>query len=202
MPDIGSVTHLLMQLHSPDPATRDRAISELVSRFTPELLDLIAGRMNQRLQARVAPEDILQEVLLSFCNRQRRGEYDLANRDQFLDLIVTISLHKVCSAARREQRQRRDVRREQSLASLSPTDQSSPDFADPRTTPPDVVAEIAEEIERLLAGLPTECREVALLRLEGYTTEEIARKVDRTPRTVERRLERVRELWGEGMSEG
>ena len=195
MPDPGSVTGLLMQLHSTDPAVRNRAITELVSRYTPDLLGLITARMNQRLQQRVAPEDILQEVFFSFCNRQQRGEYDLVNRDQFLDLVVTISLNKVCSAARWAQRQRRDVRRDQSLDSPGPADRSPPDPADPRVTPPDVVAEIAEEIERLLAGLPPECREVALLRLEGDTTEEIARKVDRTPRTVERRMERIRDLW-------
>lgn len=196
MTDPGSVTRLLIDLANADPAARDRAIAELVSRYTPELLGLIAARMNQRLQQRVAPEDILQDVLLSFCNRQRRGDYTLANRDEFLDLIVTISLNKVCSAARREQRLRRDARREQSFDAPTHAGLSPIDPADPRVAQPDVVAEVAEEIERLLAGLPPECREVALLRLEGYTTAEIARKLDRTPRTVERRLGRVRELWG------
>jgi len=197
VPDPGSVTRLLIDLHAADPADREGAIAELVSRYTPELLGLIAARMNQRLQQRVAPEDILQDVLISFCNRQQRGDYTLANRDQFLDLIVTISLNKVCSAARWEQRQRRDVRREHSLDTPAPSGRSPLDPADPRVAEPDVVAEITEEIERLLAGLPPECREVALLRLEGYTTAEIARKIDRTTRTVERRLERVRVLWGE-----
>jgi len=195
MPDPGSVTRLLIDLHAGDPAVREGAIAELVSRYTPELLGLIAARMNQRLQQRVAPEDILQDVLVSFCNRQQRGDYTLANRDQFLDLIVTISLNKVCSAARWEQRLRRDVRREQSFDAPVTAGRSQIDPADPRAAQPDAVAEITEEIERLLASLPPECREVALLRLEGYTTVEIARKLDRTPRTVERRLERVRTLW-------
>lgn len=199
MPDPGSVTGLLIQLHSDDPAVRERAIAELVSRYTPELLGLITARMNDQLQQRVAPEDILQEVLFSFCARQQRGEYDLTNRDQFLDLVVTISLNKVCSAARREQRHRRDIRRDQSLDAPGPTDRSLLDLPDRGATPPDVVAEVAEEIERLLASLPPECREVALLRVEGYTTEEMAQKIDRTPRTVERRMERVRALWGEEM---
>ena len=116
MPETGSVTALLFQLHAADPAVRNRAIAELMSRYTPDLLALIAARMHQRVRQRVAPEDVLQDVFVSFCNRQQRGAYDLANRDQFLDLVVAMALNKVCSAGRREQRQKRDVRREQPLA--------------------------------------------------------------------------------------
>ena len=193
MTDPGSVTRLLVDLAAADPAAREGAIAELVSRYTPELLGLIAARMTQRLQQRVAPEDILQDVLVSFCKRLERGGYEFANRDQFLGLVVRMSLNQVCSAARWAERQRRDVRREQSLA--GPADRPSLDAPDPAVPPPDVVAEIAEEVERLLALLPPECRQVAQLRFEGYTTEEIAKKIYRTPRTVERRLERIRTLW-------
>jgi RNA polymerase sigma-70 factor, ECF subfamily len=200
VPEAGSITSLLIRLHSEDAGERSRAASELVFRYTPELLALITGRMQQRLQQRLAPEDILQEVFLSFCARQQRGEFDLANRDQFLSLIVTIALNKICSAARRELRQRRDVRRERPLESGS-DERPGIDPEDYRAAP-DVATEIAEEVESLVGRLPPECREVVLLRLEGQTVEEIARKIDRTPRTVERRLERVRGMWDNEMSEG
>ena len=200
MPDDGSVTTLLIQLHDPDPAVRVRAISALVSRYTPELLALITARLHHRLQHRVAPEDILQDVLFSFCKRQQRSGYALANRDQFLNLVVTIALNKICSAGRRELRQRRDLRREQPVG-RGPGEGTPLDPTDPHATP-DVAVEIAEQIELLMRRLPPECREVVLLRLEGQTVEEIARRIDRTPRTVERRLERVRELWRKEMPEG
>jgi len=195
MTDPGSVTRLLIELHSAEASVRDIAMSELVSRYATELLGLIAARMTQRLQQRVAPEDILQDVLMSFCKRLERGGYEFANRDQFLGLVVRMSLNQVCSAARWSERRRRDVRREQSLN--GPADQPCLDAPDPAVPPPDVVAEIAEEVQRLLALLPPECRQVAQLRFEGNTTEEIAKKIDRTPRTVERRLERIRTLWEE-----
>lgn len=201
MSDEGSVSCLLMQLRAENPETRNRAASELIHRYTSELLTLITGRMRQRLQRRVAPEDILQDVLFSFCKRLGEGEYDLKNRNQFLKLIVTISLNKVCSASRRELRQRRDVRREQSLDSLDEASRVPFELADRGALAPEVVAEITEETEALLARLPQECREVLLLKVEGYATEEIAHKIDRSTRTVERRLERVRELWGEGKFE-
>ncbi|OWK45551.1 hypothetical protein FRUB_01882 [Fimbriiglobus ruber] len=195
MPDKGSVTDLLLLLRDTDPKVRNRAASELIQRYTTELLALIDGRMQQRLQQRIAPEDILQDVLLSFCKRLEAGGFDLNNRDQFLNLVVTIAVRKVCSTARREQRQRRDIRRELSLDSPGVDGGLAIDPIDPYTSPPDVITKIPEEIERLLAMLPMECREVASLRLEGYTTEEIARKINRTPRTVERRMKLIRKLW-------
>jgi len=189
----GSVTRLLIELHSDDTAVRDQAMSDLVTRYAAELLALIAARMTQRLQQRVAPEDILQDVLISFCNRLKREGSEFVNRDQFLGLVMRMALNQVCSAARREERQRRDIRREQPMS--GPADHPPIDAPDPTVTPPDVVAEVTEEVERLLSLLPPECRQVAQLRFEGDTVEEIAVKIDRTTRTVERRLELIRTLW-------
>jgi DNA-directed RNA polymerase specialized sigma24 family protein len=38
-------------------------------------------------------------------------------------------------------------------------------------------------------------RHIALLKLEGYTNQEIAVKLDCVERTVERKLERIRRKW-------
>jgi DNA-directed RNA polymerase specialized sigma24 family protein len=39
-------------------------------------------------------------------------------------------------------------------------------------------------------------RQIALWKLEGYTNQEIAGKLECTLRTVERKLERIRAYWG------
>jgi DNA-directed RNA polymerase specialized sigma24 family protein len=55
---------------------------------------------------------------------------------------------------------------------------------------------VAEEFERLLAELgDEELRQIALAKMEGYTNQEIAGRMDLTLRTVERRLNLVRRLW-------
>ncbi|AWM40143.1 ECF sigma factor [Gemmata obscuriglobus] len=194
MQNDGSVTDLLLQLRSEAPAVRDRAAGELLQRYTPELLALIAGRTQPRPRQRADTED----VLLSFYNRLRRGTFDLANRDQFLHLVVSVALNTVRAAEGRE-RQRRDVRRGQPLDAPEEggrgVDRPAPDVT------AEVVTEVAEEIERRLTGLLPECREVLVLRLDGRTTEDIARTIDRTPRTVERRMELVRTLWRDDILE-
>ena len=195
MPEPGSVTALLMCLQSDDAVAREAAVAALVGRYAEDLLALITARLQHRLRSRVAPEDILQDVLHSFCKRRDGGGYDLADRNQFLSLIVTIAVHKTASAARRELRQCRDVRRERRLEGEGPDDAGPIDALADGGDAPDMAMELSDEIENLLKGLPPECRDVALLRIEGRTVDEIAKLIDRTPRTVERRLEHIRELW-------
>ena len=55
---------------------------------------------------------------------------------------------------------------------------------------------VAEECGRLLERLDNpELRSVALRKVEGYTTEEIAAQLGCGLRTVERRLRLIRSIW-------
>jgi RNA polymerase sigma factor (sigma-70 family) len=65
-----------------------------------------------------------------------------------------------------------------------------------REPTPEEAAAMADECRRLLdlLGEP-ELRQIALWKVEGYTNEEIAARLDCVPRTVERRVRRIRLLW-------
>jgi DNA-directed RNA polymerase specialized sigma24 family protein len=53
-----------------------------------------------------------------------------------------------------------------------------------------------EALERRLAALDSpELRQIALWRLEGFTNREIADRLQRTERSVERRVKRIRSKW-------
>jgi DNA-directed RNA polymerase specialized sigma24 family protein len=69
-----------------------------------------------------------------------------------------------------------------------------------REPDPALAAEVADSCRRLLERLPTaELRQVAVWKLEGYTSEEIAPRLKggegRSLATVERKLERIRLIW-------
>jgi DNA-directed RNA polymerase specialized sigma24 family protein len=56
---------------------------------------------------------------------------------------------------------------------------------------------VAEECRRLLDRLgDAELLAIALWKMEGYGNEEIAARLGCVPRTVGRRLEVIRTLWG------
>ena len=63
---------------------------------------------------------------------------------------------------------------------------------------PELAAQAADEVQRLLGMLPKEeVRSVALLKLEGCTNAEIADRLGCAEVTVERRLSLIRSLWKE-----
>ena len=61
---------------------------------------------------------------------------------------------------------------------------------------PAEAALLNEALERRLEALADpELRQIAMLRLEGYTNREIADRFDCTERSIERRMERIRSEW-------
>ena len=60
---------------------------------------------------------------------------------------------------------------------------------------PEVLAQIGEEHERLMARLDEGLREIAVWKMESLNNEEIAAQLGITSRSVRRKLERIRELW-------
>jgi RNA polymerase sigma factor (sigma-70 family) len=196
VPD-GSVTRLIQLLRSDDPAERDMAARLIWLRYFRDLLNLARNNLDRRIRRREDEEDVLQSMYKSFCLRQQRGEFDLAGRDALWKLLVTITLRKARTAAKRQGRDMRDIAREQTL----PIDEAQSahwvlEQMDAAGPSPAEAAVLNEALERRLAALDDpELRKIALWRLEGYTNREIADRLDCTERSVERRLERIRSKW-------
>jgi len=137
----------------------------------------------------------------SFCLRQRRGDFDLSNRDQLWKLLVQITLRKARNTANRHLLAKRDVRRDAS-GNAAPPD----GFDDPATLlnqldmdepTPAEAALLNEALEQRFKALREPAlRLIAQKKLEGYTNEEIAQELQCTVRTVERKLAWIRTYWG------
>ncbi len=194
----GSVTAMIQGLRSENPAVREAAARQIWERYFRDLLTLARNNLDKRIRVRTNEEDVAQSMFKSFCVRQQRGEFDLAGRDELWKLLVTITLRKARNAAKAARREKRDVRRERSLAGSDDTDSplwelEQMEAADP--SPAEAVV-LNEALERRLKSLADpELQEIALARLEGYTNAEIAVRLDCTERSVERRLARIRSLW-------
>ncbi len=195
-----SVTRLIKLLRAEDKSVRDMAASLIWQRYFRDLLELARKNLDKRVRIRTDEEDVVLSMFQSFCARQGRGEFDLADRDELWRLLVTITLRKARNAARDHHRDRRNIAREQTLDVAADDDQSCPDWAleqmDTSTPSPSEAAVLNEALERRLESLvDSELRQIALWRLEGYTNREIADQLDCTERSVERKLERIRKKW-------
>jgi RNA polymerase sigma factor (sigma-70 family) len=195
----GSVTRLIIDLRSDDPWVREVAARMVWGRYFQELLSLARNNLSARLRSREDEEDVLQSMYKSFCLRQRRGDFDLANRDQLWNLLVQITLRKARNTATRHLQGKRDVRREVGRAAgRSDLDEKATilDQIDSDGPTPAEAALMNEALERRFQALKDpDLRRIALWKLEGYTNPEIAAQLQCTVRTVERKLERIRAYW-------
>jgi RNA polymerase sigma factor (sigma-70 family) len=194
----GSVTRLIHDLRSDDSAVRDVAARLIWQRYFHSLLELARSNLDRRVRRRTDEEDVAQSMYKSFCLRQQRGEFDLSGRDELWKLLVTITLRKARNVGGAQRRRKRDVAREQPLATENTRNSSqwmleAMDAAVP--TPAEAMV-LNESLERRLDALgDSELRQISLWRLEGYTNREIADRLNCTERSIERKLSRIRTVW-------
>jgi RNA polymerase sigma factor (sigma-70 family) len=107
----------------------------------------------------------------------------LAGRDDLWRLLATRTISRAIDLIRRRHPdQFADEAAVEQLLSREPT--------------PEDAAEMADECRRLLDLLDEpELRQIALWKVEGYTNEEIAAQLDCVPRTIERKVGRIRLQW-------
>jgi len=197
MNEMRSVTRLIDRIRNGSRGEMEEAAAGIWKRYFPELLR-VATRVldNPRLQPRVDAEDVVVVACRVFFDRQQRGDFDLANRDDLWALLVAITKNKARKAIDHETAGIRDVYREQPVPDAADEDECpgwltrKPDDSEP---PPDEAKALKEQCERLLRTLPKAQRAVAELKLEGHTNKEIAEKLGCVTRTVERHMERIRE---------
>lgn len=200
MNDPNTITQLLGKLRSNDLQDRNDAATAIWKAYCGTLLSLACENLDRRLRRRIETDDIVQNTFKSFFLRQQQGQFDLADREDLLRLLMQMTLNKTRSAATREGRHRRNFRREQSVTGGDGDSESDTDWLFDRAKQgaptPDEAMALAEEAERRLEQLPADLRQIALHKLEGYTNDEIARRQDCSKRRVERKLSVIRELWG------
>jgi RNA polymerase sigma-70 factor (ECF subfamily) len=168
------------------------AAEELFERYAARLVGLARSRLSEKLARRLDAEDVVQSAFRSFFDGLRQGQYELPHRGDLWRLLVSITLHKLYRQARRHGAEKRDMSREVSLGDHPEGWPVAVQQLAAEPAPGEVVA-LAEEVERLLGRLDERHRQVAELRLAGYTQDEIAATVQRSQRTIRRWLEEIKE---------
>jgi DNA-directed RNA polymerase specialized sigma24 family protein len=190
----GSVSRWIGPLKAGDP----RAAQQLWERYFQRLVGVARKRLQVRRPRSADEEDVALSAFDNLCRGARQGRFpQLEDRDDLWRLLVLLTVRKASHVIRDEGRQKRGAR----PVALPDTPTSDADETDwqqllSREPTPEFAAQVAEQCQRLLDLLEArDLRSVALLKMEGYTTEEIAQKLDCTPRTIFRKLGIIRGLW-------
>jgi RNA polymerase sigma factor (sigma-70 family) len=164
---------------------RTSAIHSLFEVYFQRLVQLARARLQGMPGLAAYDEDVALRSFESMCRRlgDTTRPLELASRDDFWRLLATRTVSRAIDLLRRQ-------RPNESLGEHDLEQLLS------REPAPEDAVELADECRRLLEQLDEpELRLIALLKVEGYTNDEIARMIDCVPRTVERKLNRIRLLW-------
>jgi RNA polymerase sigma-70 factor (ECF subfamily) len=199
MDRLHSITLMIDMLRDGSDDQQQQAAGRIWQEYFPRLLALARSRLDPSVRQRVDEEDVVQSMYKSFCIRHQRGDFEFDGRDDLWRLLVQITVQKARNAAKRQQRQRRDVRKEQAFETGdSPSMAQGPAayLASVEPTPDDAVM-LNEQVQGRLEQLPEDQRQIALWKLQGYTNEDIsgADKMNCSIRTVERKLNLIRKTW-------
>lgn len=177
-----SLTELVRRHRQGDP----EAARELFTYYAQRLSRLAEQHLSRKLAGRVDGDDVVQSVFRTFFLRTARGEFQIDSRAQLWQLLVKITITKARAQGRRHTADLRDVGAEQAGADEDWL------LAAAREPGPEEAVMLLEQIEFLLAGLPPLYRQVLEMRLQGYSTSEIAAQLGVARGTVHRAIRLLR----------
>jgi DNA-directed RNA polymerase specialized sigma24 family protein len=190
-----SVTRWIESLKAGD----GEAAQRLWRRYFESLVRLARERLRGAPRRVADEEDAALNAFDSFCRGAARGRYPkLDDRDDLWRLLVVITERKALDQVQHERRQKRGGGRIFGTLDGADADGEGRRLdgpADPSPSP-EFAAMLADDCRQLLARLrDNTLREVANLRLEGFTNEEIATKLGCSLRSVARKVELIRRTW-------
>jgi DNA-directed RNA polymerase specialized sigma24 family protein len=196
----GSVTHWIADLKD----GQSGAVQPLWERYFSRMVELARARLrsSRPKDAGSDEEDAALSAFDSACAGLARGQFpQLADRDDLWRLLVVITTRKVQAQARRQLRQKRGGGQVRTASDLAGCGREADDDDDllaravGSEPTPEFAAMVAEEYRRSLERLGDDVlRKVAILRMEGHTSDEIAARLGCARRTVARQLSLIRRI--------
>lgn len=199
MPVDDAITQWIDELKEGD----SDAAEKLWQRYFQQLVQLARRRLEGADHAAADEEDVALSAFKSFCLGAREGRFpELNDRKSLWSLLVAIAAHKSTDLIRRENRQKRGgtgtgvsdpdgSQRDIDVARLSSIIQEQPT--------PEFAAQIGEQFKLLLTRLDRardpDLIQIALAKMLGESTTEVAQRLGCVPRTVERKILLIRRIW-------
>ena len=157
------------------------AADALFRRYADRIRALARAKLPTHLTPRADPEDVVQSVFRVFFESARKGLYQVPDGQTLWHLLGVVTVNKVRALFAHHGAARRDARL---------TVAWGPETLEPLEPATDLL-EVA--VRDVLEHLPPAERVAVELRLEGYEVAEIAGRVGRSKRAVERSLQKARQ---------
>ncbi len=178
----------------------DAAVSKIWEAFFQRLTKIARQRLQAANRSVSDEEDIVLSAFKSFFTGIRKGRFpQLHDREDLWRLLFVITSRKVADQFAFQRREKRDARREVARPEFDADDSDHYDDLFISNEPsPEFTAECEDQLQSLLARLEhDDLQRIAILKMEGFTNQEIATQTDRGLTTIERKLRTIREIWSQ-----
>ena len=167
------------------------AAQELFESYADRLLAKARRRISQRMASRIDAEDVVQEVFVAFFMRLRNGHIQVVHGENGLfRLLAHFTELKALRQVTHHLAAKRDRRNDRLQGEVEGVLSSS--LAGAREPAADVA--FLDQLEFFRRRLLPIDRQILDLRLQGFSTIQIARQLNTYDRKIRRALERIRDL--------
>ena len=177
------------------------AANDLWSRYVARLIRVAQIQLRSGSRRVADEEDVVVTAFESFLRGVEQGRFHhLKDRNDLWQILVMLTERKAVDQRRAYSAKKRgnaQVRGESVFAEgeAHASHQAFAGFVDLNPSP-EFAAQATEELARLLAILENdELRRIAVLKMEGYTNQEIANQLTKSISSIERKLALIREIW-------
>jgi RNA polymerase sigma factor (sigma-70 family) len=193
--DPGSITRWLKGLKEGRP----EAVDAIWQRYYQRVLAVARRRLRQGPHQAVEDgEDVALSALYALAAGAAQGQFDhLNDRSELWRILAAITAQRADRHRRWHGRQKRNgPMSSQGINGQDPAPDDLLALIAGRDPSPELAAILREQREQLLDALPDPILcQIAEWRIEGLTHAQIAAKLGCAVRTVERKVERIRQLW-------
>lgn len=169
----------------------DDAARKLFDRYCEQLMRLSRRRIGQRMASRFDPEDVIQSAFRTFFVHLKDGDFAFEQADDLYKLLVRLTVRKTLRRIQYHRAGKRDPNAE--LAGGNSENDPFDRVAGQEPTP-DVAVAMVDELEAFMTRLTPFHRSVLELKIQGFTSPEIAEKLQTYDRKVRRAIEAVEKV--------
>ena len=171
----------------------EQAAEELWQHISTRLHEFAFQKLDAKTRRRYDESDAANSAFHSLCRGLADGRIEAENRDALWGLLAVITSRKIPAQRRYQNRQKRGGGAERGESGFG---EAGIDAVGDNQLTPDMLAEVSESCDQLLDAIPDETmKRIMLLKFQVATNAEVARELNCTERTIERKLERIRRIW-------
>lgn len=187
-----SVTQMIAKLKDGD----EQAAQAIWEGFFHRVCGLANKKLGAASKRAHDEEDIALSAINALCTGAKEGKFrQLENRDDLWQLLCMLTSRKAALAWRKQQNKKEvgesiiGFGTEEERMTLDQFVQGAPDQ--------NYLDSLTATSSELMAGLDERLRQVALLKLRGFSNQEIADQLQRSVKSVERYLQTIRKKWND-----